>query len=213
MTVHRYLPDGSFLSIVDGRICRVIDAEVSVTVEATVRTSRYRLVTSLIDDREAPAKQLVELYHRQWEIETCYVEIKSTLGGGQVFRGRYPQAVEQEVWAIPALYQGVRVAMADSVLHTDKVAVDRLSFSIAVNTARDLVVLGVSTTGADGLEGLVGRIGTQLLANIMPVKRVRTRIRVVKRALSRHPTKGKHIDRTTYQATISTKVLATHLSP
>nr|WP_196770443.1 transposase [Corynebacterium glutamicum] len=141
--------------------------------------SCYRLVTSMIDPEEAAAKALVELYHQRWEVEVCYLELKSTLLDGWVLRGCYPQAVEQEVWAVLVLYQAIRIAMADSVL-TVGISPVRLSFSVAIFVARDQVVLGFIGSTDRGVVGFVGRIGLRLLDQAMPKRRVRTRIRVVK---------------------------------
>ncbi|MFD0427503.1 hypothetical protein ACFQ60_02945 [Streptomyces zhihengii] len=53
---------------------------------------------------------------------------------------------------------------------------------------------------------LVGTIGRRILAALMPDRRVRTRPRVVKRAISRYNARGT-VDRTTYRATISVHIL------
>ncbi|APT06413.1 hypothetical protein BSP99_02310 [Corynebacterium glutamicum] len=109
----------------------------------------------MIDPEEAAAKALVELYHQRWEVEVCYLELKSTLLDGWVLRGRYPQAVEQEVWAVLVLYQAIRIAMADSVL-TVGISPVRLSFSVAIFVARDQVVLGfIGSTDRGDLTGEV----------------------------------------------------------
>lgn len=47
---------------------------------------------------------MVRLYRQRWEIETAYNELKSTILGGRVLRGRHPAAIYQETWALPAAY-------------------------------------------------------------------------------------------------------------
>ncbi|MER5466809.1 hypothetical protein ABT010_40610 [Streptomyces sp. NPDC002668] len=54
--------------------------------------------------------------------------------------------------------------------------------------------------GADTTIDLVGTIGRRVLADLMPDRRIRTRPRVVKRAISKH-------NRTSYKATISIDIL------
>lgn len=212
MPVEQRLSDGSYLTWINGCLLRVIDARITITTEQGPRVSCYRLVTSMIDPEEATAKALVELYHQRWEVEVCYLELKSTLLDGRVLRGRYPEAVEQELWAVLTLYQAVRIAMADSVLTVDVTPV-RLSFSVAVSAARDQVILGFTGSNDHGVVGFVGRIGLRLLGQVMPKRRVRTRIRVVKRAMSRYPAKGRDVDRRTYPATVETQVLTTTPPP
>lgn len=54
---------------------------------------------------------------------------------------------------------------------------------------------------------LVGRIGFAVLAEVRPKRRIRTRARVVKRAISKFPAKERNVERRTYPATLSTKIL------
>lgn len=212
MPVEQRLADGSYLTVINDCLLRVIDAQITITTEQGPRVSSYRLVTSMTDPEETTAKALVELYHQRWEVEVCYLELKSTLLDGRVLRGRYPQAVEQEVWAVLVLYQAIRIAMADSVLTLDIPPV-RLSFSVAISVARDQVILGFLGCSDRGVVGFVGRIGLRLLDQVMPKRRVRTRIRVVKRAMSKYPAKGRDVDRRTYPAIVETHVLTTTPPP
>ncbi|MEW1982587.1 IS4 family transposase [Citricoccus sp. NPDC079358] len=200
------LPDGSFLSNAAGVPVRVIDAEVMITTEASARTGRYRLVTTLLDPAEAGAKQLIQLYHHRWEIETAYCELKSTILGGRVLRSRYPAGVEQEVWALLTAYQVLRTAMADALLDRPDIDPDRASFTTALRTARDQIIRAAGTIAATTID-LVGTIGAAIRADLMPARRVRTRPRVVKRAISKYRAKGRDIDRRTYPATLTTRIL------
>ncbi|MBF6303124.1 IS4 family transposase, partial [Nocardia amamiensis] len=98
--------DGSWLTRVGTATVRVIDAEIAVRcADGPRRVERYRLITSLTDDKRYPAKELVDLYHQRWEIETSYFELKSTILGGRVLRARTPVGVAQEVYALLITYQ------------------------------------------------------------------------------------------------------------
>ncbi|WJY91890.1 hypothetical protein CFAEC_05250 [Corynebacterium faecale] len=116
------------------------------------------------------------------------------------------------MWAVLVLYQVIRIVMADSVLTLDIPPV-RLSFSVAISVARDQVVLGFTGSTDRSVVGFVGRIGLRLLDQVMPKRRVRTRIRVVKRAMSKYPAKGRDVDQRTYPATVETQVLTTTPPP
>ncbi|WP_392749389.1 IS4 family transposase [Streptomyces sp. LN590] len=204
LSVLKRFPDGSYLSRLGAVAVRVIDCEITVTTSQGRRTGAYRLVTTLTDPHTHPAAELFRLYHERWEVETSYLEIKSTILGGRVLRARTPAGVAQEVFALLVTYQVLRLAMADATAtRTDP---DRASFTIALNTARDLLVraAGVINTAID----LVGTIGRRVLAHLMPDRRIRTRPRVVKRAISRYNAKG-IVDRTSYKATISIDILTT----
>ncbi|WP_424863369.1 hypothetical protein [Streptomyces sp. MMS24-I29] len=135
-------------------------------------------------------------------IETAYAELKSTILGGRVLRARTPDGIEQEVWALLTAYQALRTAMTDatdSVPGTDR---DQAGFTTALAAARDQLLLAAGIiTGTD--IDLVGTIGRHVLAQLVPARRVRTKDRIVKRAISKYNACGPAIDRTTYKATIN----------
>ncbi|MDR2566207.1 MAG: hypothetical protein LBC97_09180 [Bifidobacteriaceae bacterium] len=78
-------------------LARVIGAEVAVTTDQGREVGSYRLLTSLLDPAAHPAADLVRLYHERWEVETRYLELKSSMPGGRVprahRRGRGPGGV------------------------------------------------------------------------------------------------------------------------
>lgn len=197
--------DGSWLSAIGAVPVRVIDCEITITTAAGRRTGLYRLVTTLTDHQTHPAAELITLYHQRWEIETAYLEIKSTILGGRVLRARTPDGTTQEIYALLVAYQILRLAMADATGTRPGIDPDRASFTIALNTARDLVIQAAGVI-ADSVIDLVGTIGRRVLADLMPDRRIRTRPRVVKRAISKYNAKGT-IDRTSYKATISIGLL------
>ncbi|WP_261717419.1 IS4 family transposase [Streptomyces sp. FZ201] len=199
--------DGSYLSAIGAVPVRVIDCEVTITTVAGRRTGLYRLVTTLTDHRTHPAAELITLYHQRWEIETAYLEIKSTTLGGRVLRARTPDGITQEIYALLVTYHVLRLAMADATGTRPDIDPDRASFSIALNTARDLVIQAAGVI-ADTTIDLVGTIGRRILAGLMPDRRIRARPRVVKRAISKYNAKGT-VDRTSYKATISINILTT----
>src|ERR1017187_3986593 len=67
--VLRHLPDGSYLSSLDGLAVRIIEADVAITGSDGSHTGdRYRLITTLTDHHRFPALELARLYHQRWEI-------------------------------------------------------------------------------------------------------------------------------------------------
>ena len=117
LPVLRRLPDGSWLSRFGGVPVRVIDAEITVTTSAGRSCDGCRLVTTLLDPARYPAGDLAVLYHERWEIETAYLELKSTILGGRVLRARTPDGIEQEIYALLVTYQALRTAIADAAAH------------------------------------------------------------------------------------------------
>ncbi|MFI7681034.1 IS4 family transposase [Actinophytocola sp. NPDC049390] len=201
--LNRY-PDGSYLSLLGGTTVRIIEAEIAITTRTGRRTSIYRLATTLLDHHRYPAGELIVLYHQRWEIETAYLELKSTILGGRVLRARTPTGVMQEAYALLITYQLLRLAMADATTTHHDIDPDRACFTIALNAARDLVTQAAAVIADNDID-LIGRIGRLVLAHLMPDRRIRTAPRVVKRAISKYNAKGT-IDRNSYKATISINI-------
>ena len=135
------LPDGSWQSPFGGVPVRVIDATWTVTTSTGRVTSDCRLLTTLTDTTRFTACDLAVLYHERREIETAYLELKSTILGGRVLRARTPGGIEQEVYALLVTYQALRTAIADAAATVPGADPDRASFTTALNTARDQVIL------------------------------------------------------------------------
>ena len=116
--------------------------------------------------------------------------------------------MQQEVWALLTAYQALRTAMTDALLDRADNDPDRLSFTTALQAARDQII---RTAGdiAEASVDLVGRIGAAVLADLLPTRRIRTRQRVIKRAISKYRAKGRDVDRRTYPATLHSRILTT----
>jgi hypothetical protein len=199
-------PDGSYLSTLGPLRVRVIRCEITIATKAGQRTGLYQLLTTLTD-QHIPASAIIQLYHERWEIETCYLELKSTILGGRVLRARTPTGVTQEIYALLSTYQILRLAMNDATGSRPGIDPDRASFTIALHTARDLVIQAAGVI-ADTIIDLVGTIGRHVLANLMPNRRIRTTPRVIKRAISKYVAKGTKIRGPSYKATLSIDILA-----
>jgi hypothetical protein len=105
----------------------------------------------------------------------------------------------------------LRTAIADAAGTVPGTDPDRASFAVALNTARDQVILAAGVL-AGPVTDLAGKIGRLVLASLMPSRRLRTSPRVVKRAMSRYNATGT-VDRTTHKATITIAVLGAPLTP
>jgi hypothetical protein len=201
LPVCRRLADGSWISRMGRVEVRVIRAEIAITTSAGSRSEVFQLVTTLLDPEAVtghPAAEIIALYHERWEIETAFLELKSTILGGRVLRARTPVGTEQEVYALLVTYQALRIAISDATLAHPDLDPDRGSFTVALNAARDQLVAAagvITDTAIDAVIDLVGEIGRQVLDHLMPSRRLRTNPRVVKRAISKYVAsskKGRH---------------------
>lgn len=62
--------------------------------------SEVRLWTTLLDEREYPAGELLGLYAERWEHEIFYRELKLHMRGGEVLLSHTPETAAQEVAAL-----------------------------------------------------------------------------------------------------------------
>jgi hypothetical protein len=208
----RRLPDGSFLSVLGGVKTRIIECQITIATTAGTQTGTYRLATTLLDHRRYPAFDLVKLYHQRWEIESAYFEIKKTMLGRRVLRARTLPGTAQEIYALLAAYQAIRIAIADATATTPGTDPGRASFSIALQAARDQVIQAANVIASESID-LAGVIGRQVLGNLLPARRLRVSPRAVKRPLSRYACKSLRVDRRTNKATINIDILTSAPGP
>jgi Transposase DDE domain len=173
--------DGSWLSTIATTRVRAIDAQIAISTTAGTRTGGYRLITTLLDPHRYPAGEPIMLYHQRWEIETAYLELKSSILGGRVLRARTPPGIDQEVHALLIVYQTLRTAMVDTTDTQSGIDPDRAGFSTALNTARNQIIQAAGVI-ADTVIDLVGAIGHAVLAHLLPDRRVRVKTRMIKRS-------------------------------
>lgn len=141
---HKRFRDGSYLSTIyasekdrrnnrDGIIVRVIEYRLEGIANAE---PRYRLVTTILEPEQAPAKELAALYHERWEIEISLDEVKTHLRGAKiVLRSKRPDLVRQEFYGFMLAHFAIRGLMHEASLKAE-VDPDRLSFVHAVRVIR-----------------------------------------------------------------------------
>ena len=126
------MPDGSYLSILKGKIIESVDPNTDrkkwKKVEITVRVIEFcipgfrpvRLITTLLDSA-ITAKEIVVHYHKRWDIEIAFDEIKThqcaTLKGHipTIFRSKRADFVEQELYCILISYNLIRSLIIEAV--------------------------------------------------------------------------------------------------
>ena len=118
LPVLQVLDDGSFLSSISASgVGRAQAAEQAITVRVieyampgdAQAQPRYRLLTTLLDAKAAPALELAALYHQRWEIESVFDELKTHLRQGRrVLRSKTPELVRQEFYGWVLAHYAVR---------------------------------------------------------------------------------------------------------
>jgi hypothetical protein len=117
------LADGSYLSRLypspdhrrrerDGLTVRIIEYQMPGVPGAD---RIYRLVTTVLDPRTAPAADLAALYHERWEDEGVLAEVKVTMPGQRLMlRSRRPDLILQEVYGLLLTHFAIRHLMYEA---------------------------------------------------------------------------------------------------
>jgi len=140
----RRFRDGSYMSRIyasdkdrrhdkDGIDVRVIEYTLEGVPDAE---PIYRLITTILIPREAPAKELAALYHDRWEIENAFDEFKTHLRGAKiVLRSKRPELVIQEFYGFMMAHFAIRGIMHEAALRANEDP-DRLSYVHSVRVIR-----------------------------------------------------------------------------
>lgn len=124
---HRFA-DGSFLSEIYpsqkdrrhgtvGIKVRVVEYVLDTPAPTGDEETTYRLLTTILDPRRAPAAEQAALYPERWEFETALDELKTHQRSPRVvLRSKTPDGVTQEVYGYLCVHYAVRWLM-HSVAH------------------------------------------------------------------------------------------------
>jgi hypothetical protein len=77
------------------------------------KATRVRVLTTLLDHEEFPAREIAELYARRWQIEIAFLHLKKTVRGSRrELRGQSPSLARQEAWGLLLIHNLVATAVA-----------------------------------------------------------------------------------------------------
>lgn len=137
------LADGSYLSAVyanpkarrnntDPITVRVIE----YTVTTGEATTQFRLITTVVDHRQAPAIDLAETYGKRWEIESCFDELKTHQRGPRVvLRSKTPDGALQELYGYLLTHYALRSLIGSVAAHFEEDPL-HISFTRTLRAAR-----------------------------------------------------------------------------
>lgn len=147
------------------------------------------LLTSLLDSKTYPAREVAALYHERWEIEHAYDEVKTEmLDREETIRSRSPEKVRQEIWGILLAFNLVRLEM-ERVADEAEVEPTRISFITALHLICD-EWLWSATAAPGSIPRQLKRLRADLKRFILPPRRPKRRYpRAVKTKMSSYPRK------------------------
>jgi hypothetical protein len=198
LPVDKPLGDGSFLSHVQANddrrrlkhpvSVRVVEYRLDDPARPPAEDTTYRLLTTMLDPRRAPASELAALYPQRWEFETTLDELKTHQRGPRVvLRSKTPEGVRQEAYGYLCAHYAIRALMAQAA-DDNGVDPDRLSFTRALHAARRSVRAGVGTA-THALAASLPFVLAEIAHELLPERRLRGAGRVVKRKMSNYGVK------------------------
>jgi Insertion element 4 transposase N-terminal/Transposase DDE domain len=145
-----------------------------------------RLLTSLLDPAAFPAAELAALYHRRWESESAFRQVKTFQRGPQeILRSADPDLVRQEAWAhLTVHYCLTRIIMR--LAGGNGTDPDRISFTKVLKHVRRSVIRQSAQTSAQ-----IGQFMAKMAAKVRRkldngARRLREADRFLKRPNSKY---------------------------
>ena len=152
----------------------------------------YRLVTTLLNPRTAPAKDLIVLYHERWEVELVIDEVKThERAQRKVLRSRTAEGVHQELYGIFLAHYAVRVLMYEAACQAG-LDPDRLSFTEAMFQLCEMIPFAQIMEPQDTIP-LRKRLEHKIAAAVLPVRLLRVNRREVKQVYNKHKPKKRNL--------------------
>lgn len=193
------LPDGSYLAKMypspydrqkdkNGIKVRIIEYALT-DPKRPQKETKHRLLTTLLDAKTHPAKELIVLYHERWEHEGTIDELKTHQLARPELRSKTPAGVVQEIEGLMLAHYLVRTLMFEAA-QREGVPPRQMSFTAT------LKILRCRLSEAPKSEAGRRRWWKDLLAEIgetiLEPRRDRVNPRVIKRKMSKWPKKRTH---------------------
>lgn len=149
----------------------------------------HRLLTTLLDPEQHPAKTLIVLYHERWEEEVTIDELKTHQRERPVLRSQTPAGVVQEIYGLLLGHYIVRKLICEAA-RAEGVDPDRISFTATLKILR--CRLPEVPRGKRGLLEWYRRLIEEVGEEIIEPRRNRINPRVIKRKISGWEKKKPH---------------------
>jgi len=189
------LSDGSYLSKIypsvhhrkrdhGGMVVRIIEYTLKGSGHAD-DGKVHRLLTTLTDAKEHPAKELIILYHERWEEELAIDEVKTHLQERPVLRSQTPAGVVQEIEGLLLAHFAVRALMQQAAFQQG-LDPERLSFTATLKILRcRLPEVPKNPRNRAGRKRWWEELLAEVSEQVLPGRRRRINPRVIKCKMSK----------------------------
>jgi hypothetical protein len=150
------------------------------------RTETITIVTTLLDPKAYPARDLADLFRRRWEIETDLGHVKTTMKMDYL-RTKSPEMVRKEIWAHLLAYNLIRTLMWDAAHHRRRLQPLRLSFKGAMQEMMALWPFSASAARQRDLSAFYDALLRAIATHKVPDRAGRYEPRVRKRRPKSYP--------------------------
>ncbi|MDQ6659499.1 MAG: transposase [Chloroflexota bacterium] len=152
----------------------------------------YRLVTTLLNPRVAPALSLGGLYHERWEIEVALDEFKThERVQRKVLRSKTPEGVVQERYGIFLAPYPVRVMLVQAAAQAE-LDPARLSFTDGLFHRCEMISQTLLLEPEASERGRQ-RLRSRMLQTILPARQLRINRREVKQVYNKYKPKKRDV--------------------
>jgi hypothetical protein len=112
------------------------------TRSGRTKTTQIRVLTTLLDPQQYPARELAALYAERWQVETAFLHLKKTVRGPRrVLRGRSAALARQEARALLLVHNMIAAAAARAAASAG-ISPGAISFTAVLALVRDHAVAG-----------------------------------------------------------------------
>jgi hypothetical protein len=97
-----------------GTIARLVTFTILTrTRSGRAKTTQIKVLTTLLDHGQYPAREIAVLYSERWQVEIAFLHLKKTVRGPRrPLRGQSPELARQEAWALLLIHNIVATAAA-----------------------------------------------------------------------------------------------------
>ena len=123
-------------------VARLVSFTIAARTARRVKTTTLKVLTTLPDPGEFPAREIAALYAERWQIEIAFLHLKKTVKGtGRVLRGRSVTLARQEAWAL-LLVHNMTATLAARAAQAAGIDPDRIPFTAVLSLLRGHVIAG-----------------------------------------------------------------------
>jgi hypothetical protein len=149
------------------------------------RVRQATVITTLLDPKLYPAKEILRAYLRRWRLEMCLDDLKTTLQM-ESLRSRSPEMAQKEVYMRLIAHNLIRCTMAQAA-REHEVELERISFKGSLDAIGQFSAGMAQARSKKKREQLWKDMLRILAADLVPERPGRREPRAVKRKKNRYP--------------------------